>query len=293
MKRSTVAEVALVGVAAVWGLTFVMVDDAIAVIPSMTFLAYRFIAAAMLVGLIFRRRLASLGRAGLRAGAGMGVFLTAGYVFQTIGLEYTSSSNAGFITGLFVVLTPIFGAVFLRQRVGSLGWAAASASAFGLVLLSGSGEEGRLLGDLLVLGCAISFAFHILVTGAAVKTYDTGALLFVQLAGCGIFCLLVAGAAGDLQVPAEGNVYSALAVTALLATALGFFIQTYAQKHSSPARTALILASEPAFAGLFAYLIKGETRSPVGWLGAALIVGAIVAVEAMPYLRRTHPVPER
>ena len=121
MRRSTVAEVALVGVAAVWGLTFVMVDDAIAVIPSMTFLAYRFIAAAMLVGLIFRRSLASLGRAGLRAGVGMGIFLTAGYVFQTIGLEYTSSSNAGFITGLFVVLTPIFGAVFLRQRVGSLG----------------------------------------------------------------------------------------------------------------------------------------------------------------------------
>ena len=291
MSRAGAAEAALVGIAAVWGLTFVMVQDAIALLPTMAFLAYRFLPAALIVAVVFRRRLAGLGADGVRAGLVMGAFLTAGYVLQTLGLEATTASNAGFITGLFVVLTPLMGALFLRQRVGGLAWAAAGVSALGLYLLSGSaGLNAR--GDGLVLLCAVAFAAHILVTDRAVREHDVGALLVVQLVVAGVLCLAGAALLGQLEAPRGATVWSALLVTSLVASALGFFVQTYAQQHSPPARTALILASEPAFAGLFGYLLAGDRLTGVGWLGAALIMAAIVAVEVAPRLRPRRPLPE-
>jgi drug/metabolite transporter (DMT)-like permease len=286
------AETALVGIAMVWGLTFVMVQDAIELLPTMAFLGYRFVPAALLVALIFHRRLRALTPAGWRAGLLMGVFLTAGYVCQTLGLEETTASNAGFITGLFVVLTPLLGAVFLRERLSPLGWGAAAVSAFGLYLLSGAGGELDLRGDGLVFLCAVAFAAHILVTARAVAEHDVGALLVVQLAVCGLVCLAVAGVVGDVEAPRGWTVWSALLVTSLVASALGFFVQTFAQQHAPPARTALILASEPAFAGLFGWLLADERLSTAAWIGAALIMVAIVAVELVPRMRPPHPLPE-
>jgi len=223
----------------------------------------------------------------------MGAFLTAGYILQTLGLEATSVSNAGFITGLFVVLTPLMGALVLSERIGAAAWAAAAVSAVGLFLLSGTGQGGlNLRGDGLVLLCAVAFAAHILMTARAVRRHDAGALLVVQLGVCGAFCLAVAAVAGDLEVPRGATVWSALLVTALVASALGFFVQTFAQRHAPPARTALILASEPAFAGLFGYLLAGDRLGSLAWLGAALIMAAIVAVETMERLRPRPPLPE-
>lgn len=289
-ERFHIAELALLGIAMVWGLTFPMVQDAIGRLPTFTFLAFRFIPASLLVAFIFRRKLAALPASGWLAGGGMGIFLTTGYAFQTLGLDRTTSSNTGFITGLFVVLTPIFGAILLRQRAGAAAWMAALVSAFGLYLLSGS--EGFNSGDALVLVTACSFALHILVTDRAVKDYDMGALLAVQLGVCGFACLVIAGGQGDIEMPDSSQVWLALAVTAFIASALGFFVQTYAQQHAPPARTALILAAEPAFAGFFSWLLKGETLSPSGWVGAGLILAAIVAVEWVPYLRPKRPLPE-
>lgn len=291
-RNALVAELALVGVCAVWGLTFVMVEDAIERIPTMTFLAYRFLAAAVLVAIVFRRRLRRLPVEGWRVGLLMGVFLTAGYIFQTLGLDRTSPANAGFITGLFVVLTPLFGALLLRQKVGPAAIGAAAVSAVGLYLLSGRGEGARLSGDALVFVCACMFSFHILVTDRAVKRHDVGALLAVQLGLCGVVSVVGAGVAGDLELPRSVPVWSALVVTAVFASALGFFVQTYAQQHAPPARTALILASEPAFAGFFAWALTGQAFTARGWLGAALILGAIVTVQAVPYLRPAPPLPE-
>jgi drug/metabolite transporter (DMT)-like permease len=287
-----VAELALIGIAAVWGLTFVMVQDAIALLPTMAFLAYRFIPAALIVAVIFWRPLRRLPAAGWRAGLLMGVFLTGGYVFQTLGLEETSASNAGFITGLFVVLTPVLGAVFLHQRISATAWIAAGVAMLGLWLLSGAGGEFELRGDGLVLLCAFSLAAHILATAAAVRRYDVGALLAVQLGVVGLVSLAIAAVAGQLERPEGATVWSALLVTSLVASALGFFVQSFAQRHAPPARTALILASEPAFAGLFGWLLNDERLTATGWLGAALIMAAIVAVEVAPRLRTPRPLPE-
>lgn len=293
--RSPLAELALVAVCAVWGLTFVMVKDAVELIPVTTFLAYRFLPAAAIVAVVFRNELGSLGRAGLTAGLVMGAFLTGGYLFQTLGLERTSAANAGFITGLFVVLTPLFGAALLRQRAGALAWGAAGLSTLGLYLLSGVGGSGggELVGDALVFLCACSFSLHILATDRAIRAHHYGALLAVQLGVTGVFSLVLAAAQDDLVVPSSATVWTALVVTSIFASALGFFVQTYAQRHAEPARIALILTSEPVFAGAFAYLLHDDRLGAAGWLGAGLIMLAIVAVELVPHLRLTRPLPER
>jgi drug/metabolite transporter (DMT)-like permease len=287
-----VSELALIGIASIWGLTFVMVKDAIEELPTMAFLAYRFIPASLIVAVVFRQQLARLPRAGWRAGAVMGVFLTGGYVFQTLGMEETTASNAGFITGLFVVLTPVLAAAVLRQKLPTTVWAAAGVAAVGLWLLSGGGTDFNTRGDGLVLICSFSLAAHILATATAVKRFDVGALLAIQLGVVGLVCLAIGVAAGDLEPPEGGTVWSALIVTSLIASALGFFVQTFAQQHAPPARTALILAAEPAFAGLFGWLLNDERLSAAGWLGATLIMTAIVAVEIIPRFRPPRPLPE-
>ena len=289
MSRRHAAEAALVGIAAVWGLTFVMVQDAVERLPVLAFLGYRFAAAALLVALLFRRELRRLSGEGWRAGLAMGVFLTGGYLSQTFALQHTSASNAGFITGLFVVLTPVLGALFLREHVVPLAWAAAGVSALGLYLLSGT--NGLHEGDALALLCAACFAAHILVTGRGVRSHNLGALLAVQLGTCGLTCLVAGAMAGQLEAPSGGKVWSALLVTALIASALGFFVQSYAQQHASPARTALILASEPAFAGLFGY-VHGDRLTAINWFGAVLILAAIVGIEVLPRCRPPRPLPE-
>jgi drug/metabolite transporter (DMT)-like permease len=284
------AELALVGVAAIWGATFTVVQDAIEKLPTMAFLGYRFIAATVIVAVVFRRSLPRLGMDGLRAGLWMGLFLTAGYVLQTLALERTSASNAGFITGLFVVITPLIAALVLRERIGTTAWLAAGASALGLFLLSGA--NGLNSGDLLALGCAFGFALHILATSRGARAHDAGALLVVQLGVCGIFCLAVGAVRGDLEAPPDASVWWALVITAVFASAVAYFVQTYAQRHAPPARTALILASEPAFAGLFGWLLAGDRLSAVSWLGAVLIMAAIAAVEVLPRFRPPRPLPE-
>jgi drug/metabolite transporter (DMT)-like permease len=286
----TRAELSLVGIEAIWGLTFTMVQDAVEQLPVLDFLGYRFTAAALLVAVVFRRALARLSREGWLAGLLMGFFLTAAYVLQTFGLQHTSASNTGFITGLFVVITPVLAAIFLRERIGAVGWTAAVVSAIGLYLLSGA-HGFNLRGDGLVLLCAVAVAAHILVTARGVSHHDPGALLAVQLGFCGLFCLAAAAPSG-LHTPRGTTVWLALVVTAVFASALGFFVQTYAQQHAPPARTALILASEPAFGGLFGYLLAGDRLSAGAWLGAALIMAAIVAVELLPRLRRPVVLPE-
>jgi drug/metabolite transporter (DMT)-like permease len=286
------SELALVGICSVWGLTFVMVQDAIDLLPTMAFLAYRFIPATLIVAIVFRSALRRLPASGWRAGLLMGSFLCAGYIFQTLGLEKTTASNAGFITGLFVVLTPVLGATFLRERITRLAWAAAGLSLVGLYLLSGIGGQLNLRGDGLVLVAAFALSAHILATARAVRRYDVGALLAVQLGVCGVVPLILAAAGGKLEAPSGGTVWSALIVTSLIASALGFFVQTFAQQHAPPARTALILACEPAFAGLFGWLLADDRLSATGWLGAGLIMAAIVAVEVTPRLRPPRPLPE-
>jgi drug/metabolite transporter (DMT)-like permease len=228
----------------------------------------------------------------------MGSFLAAGYVFQTLGLERTSASNAGFITGLFVVLTPLLEALFFRRWIGSAAAAGVVLAFAGLFLLSGGaavvqGNAGsRLAGDFLVLLCALSFALHILVTARYAGNEDPIVLTAVQLGVVALLCGLLTAGAWLLEIgpppawPREQEVLLALGITAIFASALGFYAQTYAQAYSPATRTAVILTMEPVFAGLFAYAFAGERLGVPGWLGAGLILAGMLVSELLPGERR-------
>lgn len=272
-------ELALIAVAAVWGSTFVLVQDAVERTPPFLFLALRFGVAALAMAAAGAFR--GLRRDELLAGMVIGVALFGGYGFQTVGLQYTSPSNAGFITGLFVVLTPLFGAAALRHLPSAGAALGALLATGGLVLLAmPSGfTVGR--GDALVLACAASFAIHILLIARLGEGRSVTRLVGVQIATTAVTSGVWSAGAERVAMPTDGLVWFAIVLTGLLATAAAFWIQNGAQRHIPPTRTAVILSAEPAFAGLFGYLLAGDRLGARGTLGALLIMAGILAAELL------------
>ncbi len=271
---------ALVGVTAIWGSTFVVVKDAVERMPVTDFLTWRFGLATLAMLVLRPRSVASLGASGRRVGLLLGLALGAGYLLQTLGLQHTSAAVSGFITGMFVVLTPLGAALLLRQAPDRLAWAAVAIATLGLGLLSLKGFSiGG--GELLTLGCAAAFALHIVGLGRWSPSYDAFGLAVVQLLTTTVLCGLVA-LPGGLVVPPDATTWGAIALTALAATALAFVVQTWAQAHLAPTRAAVIMTMEPVFGGLFAVLLAGEVLGPRALLGAAFVLAAMVLTEVGP-----------
>jgi len=271
---------ALVGVTAIWGSTFVVVKDAVEKMPVTDFLTWRFGLAAMVMLLLRPRSVAALGPSGRRAGVLVGLALGAGYLLQTLGLQHTSAAVSGFITGMFVVLTPLGSALLLRSRVPLAAWGAVALATVGLALLSLHGLSVG-YGELLTLGCAAAFALHIVGLGQWAGSYDAFGLAVVQLATTAVLCAVVA-VPGGIVVPPTASVWGALAVTALGATALAFVVQTWAQSVLAPTRAAVIMTMEPVFSGFFAVALAGEELGLRTLLGAALVLVAMLLTEVGP-----------
>ena len=265
----------LVAVTAVWGWTFVLVKDAISQYPTVPFLAVRFVLAALVMAVLVHR-LPS--RRTLLRGAAIGSALAAGYLLQTVGLQYTSPGNAGLITGLFVVFTPLLERVTGRS-IGVRTYVAVAAALLGTVLLAGGGSTRIGLGDLLVVGCALAFALHIVLLSHWSPGLPSAPLALVQMAVAAL--LFSAGSVPQFRVP-EPAVWPAIAITGVFASALAFFIQTWAQVHLSASRTALVLATEPAWALAFSVLLAGQRLGLVQALGALLLLVAIIGHELWP-----------
>jgi drug/metabolite transporter (DMT)-like permease len=264
----------LVLVTAVWGSTFVLVKDAISHYPTLPFLAIRFALAALVMILVVRR---PPGWKLVRVGVPIGVALAAGYLLQTVGLQTTSPGNAGLLTGLFVVFTPLLeGFVGVHVPVRTV--VAAVLALAGTALLTGSGFALPHLGDLLVIGCALAFAVHIVLLSRWAPGLPPAPLAMVQMLTA---ALLFGGASlPQLRVPPSG-VWFAIAVTGVLASALGFLIQTWAQSYLSASRTALVLSTEPAWALAAAILLAGQHFGFLQAAGAALLLVAIVGHEVL------------
>ncbi len=278
-------ELALIAVAAVWGGTFVMVKDAVARYPFYGFLGWRFAIAVIAFLVMFPRTLGRFRPGTLRAGLLAGAFLTAGYVFQTWGLKDTSPSKAAFITGMFVVITPLLQFVVLRRapRLVALGGVAAAVA--GLWLLSGAGTGGWSVGDTRVLLCAIAYSAHMIVLGGIGRHHDARALTLVQLVVTAVACGAISAVVERPPLPSASTVWTALLVTGVLASAVAFAVQTYAQRHLSPTRTALILIMEPVFGGVFGYFLAGDRLGVRGWVGAGLIFTGMALSEVIGALR--------
>jgi drug/metabolite transporter (DMT)-like permease len=280
----------LVAVTLIWGATFVLVKQALADVSTLLFLTLRFSIAAVALALIFHKEFrAPDASASLRRGVVAGIFLFGGYVLQTAGLRFTSASKAGFLTGLYVPLVPIIGGVVLRklpQISELLGIAIACAGMVLLTVQRDIFDIGR--GDLLEIGCAVAYSCHILLLGRFAPTSNLTLLTVAQIATGALAGVATFWWVEPVCLAWSENVWVALGVTSLLATALAFFIQTWAQRWSSPTRTVLIFSLEPVFAWLTSYLFIGEVLSRRAMAGAALILVGILVVELKPIGRRTQ-----
>lgn len=279
-RRELVAAGALVAVTAVWGSTFVVVKDAIERMPVVDFLTWRFAIATLAMVALRPRAVAALGSAGRREGCWLGLALGAGYLTQTFGLAHTSASVSGFITGLFVVFTPLIAALLLRKKVGRLAWIAVALATAGLALLSLHGFAIG-FGEALTVVTAVAFAAHIVGLGEWSAGRDPVGLAVVQLLVVTVACAVPAVATG-LTSPPDAGVWAALALTALAGTAAAFLIQTWAQAHLSPTRTAVVLTMEPVFAGVFGVLVGGDRFGVRTAGGAVLVLAAMLLVELGP-----------
>jgi len=275
-----------------WGATFIIVKEALADASTLLFLAIRFSMAAAALAIILHRRIrrGKAARLALRGGLIAGVFLFAGYAFQTLGLNYTGASKAAFITGLYIPLVPLVGAVIYRRLPTASEAFGVLLAAVGMGLMTfepGAGGVNR--GDLLVGGCAVAFAFHIVILGHFAKDADTSALAVTQIATCALLSAASFWWADPVHLHWTPRLVTALLITSLLATAFAFAVQTWAQQYSSPTRTAIIFSLEPVFAWAASWIVAGELLSRRALVGAALIMAGILAVELKPFRRAAHP----
>ncbi len=279
-RRQLWADLSLLFVTLVWGGTVVMVKGATESFPVWAFLTLRFSLAALVLLPFGWRRLLRLGWRGWAAGALIGLALLAGYAFQTLGLQYTTASKAGFITGLSVAIVPLLSALMLRPRPRYAALVGVALAVAGLALLSlthaGAAAASELQriseGDVLVLLCAVSFALHIVAVGALGLRHDYMALTIVQV----LTVALLSGAVSlfvDRPWPAvQPDTLFAAIFTGVLATAVALLMQTAMQRFTTPTHTALIFAAEPAFAAVFGVLLAGDVLTPLGIMGGMLIL---------------------
>ncbi len=268
----------LVIVTAVWGVTFVQVKDAVAIYPLFAFLALRFAIAAGTLAIPGATRVRSLGRSGLGAGALAGSLLGAGFLLQTAGLERTTVSSTGFITGMYVVLTPLLALALFRAHVSRAVWIGVALTTAGLALLSGV-HAGSIAGDLLVLAGAAVYSLQIVLMERYAPRYDALAFTLVEMLAAFAGLLVAAVALGQLSVPHGWTVWAALLVTGVFASAFAFLAQTWAQRRASATQTALAFSLEPVWTAFFGFLLAGDRLGPVAWLGCAGIMAGIIVAE--------------
>jgi drug/metabolite transporter (DMT)-like permease len=281
LLQSWTSTLLLVGVTAVWGWTFVVVQDAISAYGVLGFLALRFALASIALApllLVMTRRT-------LLVGAGIGLVLAMGYLFQTLGLLYTTPTNSGLITGLFVVFAPLAAYALFKVRVSRHIVAAVLLSLAGMVLLAGQSPSGVRIGDTLTVVCAGALGLHIALLSRYAREHNAGSLALAQMLSMAVLFSVLWPFFEPVALPPREVVF-AIALTGLVASAVAFYVQTTVQQRIPAARAAIILTTEPVFAALFGYWLAGDRLSPVQLAGAALILSALFVGEVLPLLRR-------
>lgn len=287
-KKQYFAEMMLASVTLFWGATFPIVKDAIGEMPVMAFLWVRFAMAAVLLAMITGRAgFATLDRRGWKIGILLGTILFLSYLFQTFGLERTSSSNAGFLTALGVVWVPLLAGPLLKKPAAFGSKIGVGLALGGLFMLTWHTPWTINFGDLLVVICSIFVALHILGLDFFTKGYDGRALTFVQIATMAVW-----GCIGSLlfepvswpQVWSNSLIF-AFVITSVFATAYAFWAMTTFQNRTTPTRAALIYTLEPVFAAIFSIWLAGDRLTTLGWCGGGLIVAGMIFAELWPLLQ--------
>ena len=291
MNRSRIADLSLLIVAMMWGCTFLIVQHAVRVLPPLAFNGIRFLGAAVLLALIitffYRSQWRDISGKMLLHSCLLGLFLFLGYAFQTVGLLYTTTSNAGFITGLSVMFVPFLALLLLKSPISRYTWISALLAAAGLYLLAFAGTALTLnKGDFLIFLCAVAFALHVAYTGVFAPRYSALPLAAMQMAVVGLLSLLSSllfEDVGPLTQVADRllkpEVIWALLVSIGPTSAFAFWIQTVCQKYTNPSRVAVIFAMEPVFAALTGVTFGGEVLGAAAGLGCICIFAGMILAE--------------
>jgi len=267
---------ALLTVSAAWGLSFVVMKDAIQRQSVNNFLFTRFSLAVIVMILIRPQTIKLFNKDLLQRGGLAGIFLGLGYIAQTLGLERTGAAITGFITGLYVVLTPLIASIVLKEKITKFTWLCIAVATFGLGLLSIRGFSVG-IGEMFVLASAILFAAHIIALSKWSLGRDVYAMTVIQLTMCAILAGLASAVEG-YSLPPDRGVWSVVIFTAVFATAVAFIVQTWSQAHMSATKVAVILTMEVVFAALFAILLGGERLTLQTAIGGILVVVAMYLI---------------
>lgn len=279
-SRTLAATVGLLALTAVWGSTFVLIKDVVGRMRVVDFLAVRFGVAALAMLLLFARPVCRLGRGQLGRALLLGVVYGAGQLLQTWGLKLIAPSVSGFVTGMYVVFTPILAWLLLRERIAGVVWLAVALATAGLALLSLHGVSVD-LGVWLTLASAMLYALHIVGLGRWSREADALGMSTVQVVAIAAVCLLATAPRGP-ALPPDGPAWLAVLYMALIAGAGAMLMQTWAQAHLPPARAAIVMTTEPVFAAGFAVALGVDALSWRMLAGGALVLGAMYLVELAP-----------
>jgi drug/metabolite transporter (DMT)-like permease len=280
-RRTTLlATLALLVMTASWGSTFFLIADLLDRVPVLDFLAVRFLIASFVLAAIFPRALGKVSPAARRQAVALGSVYGVAQILQTTGLAHTPASVSGFITGMYVVCTPLLAALLLKHRIGVMTWAAVALAITGLGVLTLSGFSVG-YGEALTLVAAVLYALHIVGLGAWSTPGEAAGMSIIQLAVITVICL-VATVPDGIVLPQTGSDWASLLYMAVVAGALAMAGQTWAQAHLPPTRSAIIMSMEPVFAAFFAVLFGGESLTPRMLLGGSLVLAAMLIVELVP-----------
>ncbi len=284
-RTSLLATAALLGTTAAWGSTFFLIKDLLDRVPTLDFLAVRFLIAGVVMAAVAPGALRRLSHESRRHAVVLGLLYGVAQILQTAGLAHTAASVSGFITGMYVVATPLFAAVILRTKVTRVTWGAVllATAGLGVLTLDGpslfSGAVGY--GEAITLVASLIYALHIVGLGAWSTPSEALGMSVVQLIVIAVVCL-VATAPDGIVLPDRGRDWLAIIYMALVAGALGLLAQTWAQAHLAPTRTAIIMSTEPVFAAFFAVLLGGEVVTGRMLLGGLMVLAAMLVVELWP-----------
>lgn len=267
---------ALLTVSAAWGFSFVVMKDAIQRQSVNNFLFTRFTLAVIVMILIRPQVIKHFNKDLLQRGGLAGVFLGLGYIAQTLGLERTGAAITGFITGLYVVLTPLIASIVLKEKITKFTWYCIAVATFGLGLLSIRGFSVG-IGEMFVLASAVLFAAHIIALSKWSSGRDVYAMTVIQLSMCAILAGLASAIEG-YSLPPDSGVWSVVVFTAVFATAIAFIVQTWSQAHMSATKVAVILTMEVVFAAVFAIVLGGERLTIQTAVGGVLVVVAMYLI---------------
>ncbi|MGN6327945.1 MAG: DMT family transporter [Rhodanobacter sp.] len=282
---TTLATLGLLAMTAVWGSTFVLIKDVVGRMPVADFLAVRFLIGAAVMVVLFARPVWRLGRQQLVRGLLLGALYGVGQLLQTWGLALIAPSVSGFVTGMYVVFTPILAMVLLRRRMPAVTWLAVALSTTGLALLSLNGLAVD-MGVWLTLASAMVYALHIVGLGQWSRSDDAFGMSAVQMLAIAAVCLLATAPHGPVWPP-DRSAWLAILYMALIAGAGALLVQTWAQSHLSATRTAIVMTTEPVFAAAFAVLFGSDVLSWRMLAGGALVLAAMYLVELLPPRRDT------